>query len=326
MSGAETVPSSTTAARERDPGPQRSQQPVPGRFDRQLGVEGIGPVEQARLRACSVLVAGVGGVGGAVATYLAAAGVGRLILVHPGELEEPDLNRQTLMQPEDLGQPRVQGAVRTVRRHYPDVEVTGYDCGLDDPRLPGLIAGAGVVVDARHNFPERYWINRLCREHGVPEVVSAMDGTQVQLMTSLPGGPCWRCLFPEADAGWQPLGFRVLGAVAGTAGCLAATEAVKVITGAGTTLAGRLLFGDLWTMVFRTVAVQRRPGCPDCDPAVTMPTGADGFRPCGGMCGCAGERGHYTRGLRHTRTDGKAHTGEILTIGRFTCESGGRPT
>lgn len=268
----------------RMPASRVSTWPASRRFDRQLGVEGIGPAEQTRLRSSVVLVAGVGGVGGAVATYLAAAGVGRLVLVHPGELEEPDLNRQTLMHPADLGTPRVHAAARTLRQHYPDVDVVAHDCPVADPRLPGLVAEADVVVDARHNFPERYLLNRLCRDHAIPEVVAAMDGAQVQLMTSVPGGPCWRCLFPVGDPQWQPLGFRVLGAVAGTVGCLAAAEVVKLISGAGTSLSGRLLFGDLWSMDFRTVGVRRRSGCPDCDPAVTVPVGEGGFRPCGGVC------------------------------------------
>jgi molybdopterin/thiamine biosynthesis adenylyltransferase len=238
--------------------------PATRRFDRQLGIEGIGPTEQTRLRGSTVLVAGIGGVGGAVATYLAAAGVGRLVLVHPGELEEPDLNRQTLMEPGDVGTPRVHAAARTLSRHYPDVEVLAQDCPVADPAVPGLVTRADVVVDARHNFPERYLLNRLCRDRGVPEVVAAMDGAQVQLMTSTPGGPCWRCLFPQGDPDWQSLGFRVLGAVAGTVGCLAAAEVVKLVTGAGRPLSGRLLFGDLWTMDFRAVAVERRPGCADC--------------------------------------------------------------
>jgi molybdopterin/thiamine biosynthesis adenylyltransferase len=86
----------------------------------------------------------------------------------------------------------------------------------------------------------------------------------LQLLTSMPGGPCWRCVFPVADSGWQPLGFRVLGAVAGTVGALAAAEVVKLLTGAGTPLIGRLLYGDLWQMDFRTVTVQRVDDCPDC--------------------------------------------------------------
>jgi len=236
----------------------------PGRFERQLGVPGLGTHQQRLLGRARVVVAGVGGVGGAVATYCAAAGVGRLDLVHPGDLELPDLNRQTLMTPADLGRARVHAAARTLARHFPDVEVTAHDAGLDADVVPELIAGADVVVDARHNFPERYLINRLCREAGVPSVVAAMSGVQLQLLTCVRDGACWRCVFPEADPAWEPLGFRVLGAVAGTAGCLAAAEAVKLITGAGSVLSGRLLFGDLWTMSFQTLPVRSSPDCPDC--------------------------------------------------------------
>lgn len=242
--------------------------PAPvARFDRQLGVPGLDPRQQERLRRARVVVAGVGGVGGAAATYCAAAGVGRLDLVHPGDLELPDLNRQTLMTPADLGRPRVRAAAATLRRHFPDVEVVAHDTGVDDPRVPALVERADVVVDARHNFPERYLLNRLCRARGVPTVVAAMDGVELQLLTCVQDGPCWRCVFPEPDPGWEPLGFRVLGAVAGTAGCLAAAEAVKLLTGAGSVLRGRLLFGDLWSMTFRPVPVRRNAACPDCGAA-----------------------------------------------------------
>jgi molybdopterin/thiamine biosynthesis adenylyltransferase len=234
------------------------------RFDRQLGVPGIGRPQQERLRGATVVIAGIGGVGGAAATYCAAAGVGRLELIHPGELELPDLNRQTLMTPTDIGSPRVRTAARTLRRHFPDVEVVAHDTGLDDDRVPALLDRADVVIDARHNFPERYLLNRLCRSRGVPAVVAAMDGVQLQLLTCLPQGPCWRCVFPRPDPEWEPLAFRVLGAVAGAAGCLAAAEAVKVLTGAGSVLQGRVLYGDLWSMTFRPVPVRRNPECPDC--------------------------------------------------------------
>lgn len=234
------------------------------RFERQFGLPGLGAQQQAGLRAATVVIAGVGGVGGAAATYLAAAGVGRLELIHPGMLELPDLNRQTLMTPVDLGFPRVHAAAVTLRRHYPDVEVVAHDAGVADDVTSAALARADVVLDARHNFPERYLLNRLCRERGVPSVVAAMDGVALQLMTCAPGGPCWRCVFPRPDPQWQPLGFRVLGAVAGTVGCLASAEVVKLLTGAGVVLRGRLLYGDLWEMSFRSVPVRPAPGCTDC--------------------------------------------------------------
>ena len=235
-----------------------------GRFDRQLGIAGFGAEQQRRLRAATVLVAGVGGVGGASATYLAAAGVGRLVLVHPGRLEVPDLNRQTLMRPSWVGRDRVDCAADTLRAHYPDVEVDTHSCDLSDPRVPGLVAAADAVVDARHNFPERYEVNRRCVAARVPLVVAAMCAAEVQVLLVLPGGPCLRCVFGAGDPGWEPLGFPVLGVVAGLAGCLAAMEAIKVVTGFGAPAAGVLLHADLEDTAFRSLRVTRDPECPDC--------------------------------------------------------------
>lgn len=238
-----------------------------GRFDRQLSIPGFGADQQQRLRNASALIAGIGGVGGAAATYLAAAGIGRLILVHPGALEEPDLNRQTLMRPEWVGAPRVDCAARTLGKHYRDVEIEPYPWHLDDPRLPALAVEADVVVDARHNFPERYLLNRLCVQANVPLVVAAMNSTEGFVLTVEPGSPCLRCVFPEGDPSWQPLGFPVLGAVAGTAGCLAAMEVVKVVARFGKPATGQLVHFDLWDMDFRTLRAHRDPGCPDCGDA-----------------------------------------------------------
>lgn len=237
------------------------------RFERQLGIPGFGAAQQRRLREATVLVAGVGGVGGAAATYLAAAGVGRLLLVHPGTLEEADLNRQTLMRPDLIGTPRMACAAQTLRTLYPDVEIEGLDCGLDNPRLPGLVARSDAVVDARHNFPERYLLNRLCVQAGTPLVVAAMDATEAYLLASRPGTPCLRCAFAEGDPSWAPMGFRVLGAVAGAVGCLAAMEAVKIVGEFGQPSTGKLIHLDLWDMTFRTLRVPRDPRCPDCGSA-----------------------------------------------------------
>ncbi|SNQ50787.1 Molybdenum cofactor biosynthesis protein hesA, heterocyst-related [Frankia canadensis] len=236
------------------------------RYDRQLTIPGFGVSVQRRLSQATIVVAGVGGVGGATATYLAAAGVGRLILIHPGELEEPDLNRQTLMRPERVGQSRVLCAAETLRAHHPAVEVVPVDRALTDPSVPDLIAQADVVVDARHNFPERYLINRMCVRTGVPLVVAAMNATEGYLLVVRPGEPCLRCVFPEGDPSWEPLGFPVLGSVAGTLGCLAATEALKVAGRFAEPAAGRLVHVDLWDVEMRAPRTRRDPRCPDCAP------------------------------------------------------------
>ncbi|WP_241830190.1 HesA/MoeB/ThiF family protein [Parafrankia colletiae] len=237
----------------------------PGRYDRQLGIPGFGPAAQERLRRATVLVAGIGGVGGAAATYLAAAGVGRLVLVHPGPLEEPDLNRQTLMRPEWIGGSRVACAEQTLRAHHPGVEIVTFDRELAKlPELGQLVGEADVVVDARHNFPDRYRLNDLCVASRTPAVIAAMNATEGNVLVVEPGTPCLRCVFTEGDPSWEPLGFTVLGAVSGLAGCLAATEAIKIIARFGEPASGRLLQYDLWDMDFQSLRVRRDPACPTC--------------------------------------------------------------
>jgi molybdopterin/thiamine biosynthesis adenylyltransferase len=234
------------------------------RFDRQLSVPGFGQAGQSRLRAATALVAGVGGVGGSVATYLAAAGIGRLVLVHPGLLETPDLNRQTLMRPEWVGAPRALCAADTLRAHYPDVEIHARNYGLDHPDVPGLVRAADVVIDARHNFPERYLLNRLCLQAGVPLVIPAMHGTEGFVLAVRPGSPCLRCVFAEGDPAWAPLRFPVFGAVAGAVGCVAAMEAIKIVAGFGEPALGRIVHIDLWDTTFASFPTRRDPHCPDC--------------------------------------------------------------
>lgn len=202
--------------------------------------------------------------GGAAATYLAAAGIGRLVIVHPGALEVEDLNRQTLMLPTSLGLDRVGCAARTLRAHYPDVEIESWDCPLADPRIPDLVAASDVVVDARHNFEERYLVNRLCLQSAVPLVVPMMGATQAQLLIVVEGAPCLRCVYGEGDPVWDPLGFPVIGAVAGMVGCLGAMEAIKLLAGFGDPMTRHLLAIELRTSTFRTFRTVRDPACPDC--------------------------------------------------------------
>ncbi|MGO9973052.1 MAG: TOMM precursor leader peptide-binding protein [Solirubrobacteraceae bacterium] len=235
------------------------------RFDRQLTLPGFSADAQLRLRNATALVAGVGGVGGAAATYLAAAGVGRLVLLHPGPLELPDLNRQTLMRPEWLGRSRADCAAGTLADHYPDVEVVALAEGVNESSTGRWLQEATIALDCRHNFPERFLLNELCVATGVPYVFAAMNAGEGHVTVVRPGRTaCLRCVFVEGDPAWDPLGFPVLGAVAGTVGTLAALEAVKVLTGWGLPLHGRLLVMDLSDATFRSYATQRDPACPVC--------------------------------------------------------------
>lgn len=241
-------------------------------YDRQLSLPGFGVSAQRRLAESTVLIAGVGGLGGATATYLAAAGVGRLVLFHPGILEQPDLNRQTLMTPSWLGQPRVDCAADTLRRHHPSVEVVAVNEPITADRTSPFLAAADVVVDARHNFPERLLLNRLCVQLGVPMVEAAMNGAEGQVSVVRPGQTaCLACRCGPGDPDWEPLGFPVLGAVSGIVGSLAAIEAIKLVTGWGRPLDDRLLTLDLEQMVFQTLRVTRDPACPVCAGSSEIP-------------------------------------------------------
>ena len=244
-----------------------------GTYARQLSLPGFGVAAQQRLAESTVLIAGIGGLGGATATYLAAAGVGRLVLFHPGRLERPDLNRQTLMTPSGLGQLRVDCAAEALHRHYPNVAVVAVPEPITADRTPPFLVQSDVVVDARHNFPERLLLNRLCVELEVPMVEAAMNGAEGQVSVVRPGQTaCLACRYGDGDPGWEPLGFSVLGAVSGMVGCLAAIEAIKVVTGWGDPLEDQLLTFDLEHMIFQTLRTTRDPSCPVC--AGSRPTPA----------------------------------------------------
>jgi len=143
-----------------------------------------------------------------------------------------------------------------------------------DQTSPFLVQ-ADVVVDARHNFPERLLLNRLCVQLGVPMVEAAMNGAEGQVSVVRPGQTaCLACRCGDGDPEWEPLEFPVLGAVAGRVGCLAAIEAIKVVTGWGKPLDDRLLTLDLEHMIFQTLPITRDPACPVC--AGSYPTPATG--------------------------------------------------
>lgn len=234
-----------------------------GRFARQLKL--IGEEGQKKLKDSVVMVAGIGGLGGTAALYLAAAGVGKLILAHEGIIAEPDLNRQILMDAERIGEMRVPCAVESLKRIAPELEIEAYSERITVERAAPWVEAADIVIDARYDFPERYALNQLCREAGKPMVEAAMYGFEVSLTVVLPGEtPCLECLYPVRDSGWEPLGFPVLGATSGLAGCMAALEAVKFITGIGEITAGRMVRMDTLSLSSISVSLQDIPYCPAC--------------------------------------------------------------
>lgn len=233
-------------------------------YEWQMWVPGFGEAGQQKLKNSTVLISRVGGLGGIVAYQLAAAGIGRLILAHGGNLKPADLNRQLLMTHDWIGKPRVESAARRLRELNPRLEIEAVAENITASNAARLVSLADVVVDAAPLFEERYLMNREAVGQGRPMVECAMYELEATITTILPGKtPCLACLCPEKPATWKRQ-FPVFGAVSGTVGCLGAMEVIKVLTGLGEPLAGRLLKCDLRTMQFKTVKVRRTPGCPVC--------------------------------------------------------------
>lgn len=233
-------------------------------YEWQLWVSGFGEAGQERLKGASVLVSRVGGVGGAAAYELAAAGVGRLLLAHAGTLEPADLNRQLLMSHAGLGQARVELAAQRLRQLNPLVTVETVAENVNEANVARLVGQVDLVVDAAPRFRERLLLNREAVRQGKPLVDCAMYELEAQLTTILPGRTaCLACLYPTEPPQWNRR-FPVFGAVAGMIGCLGALEAIKVLAGLGEPLLDRLLVCDLGDMSFRTVSLQRRSDCPEC--------------------------------------------------------------
>jgi molybdopterin/thiamine biosynthesis adenylyltransferase len=234
------------------------------RYEWQMWTPGVGEAGQARLQAASVLVSRIGGVGGTVAYYLAAAGVGRLILAHGGDVRPSDLNRQLLMTTAGLGRPRVDSAARRLRELNPHVEIVTVHENVCEANAAALVAQADVIVDAAPRFGERFLLNRESVRQRKPMIECAMYDLEAQLTVFRPcETPCLACLYPDEPPHWRRE-FPVFGAVAGTVACLAAVEAIKLLTGVGELLTGTLLCADLATMQFRRFPIQRRPDCAVC--------------------------------------------------------------
>ena len=234
-------------------------------FKRQIQMPGFGEEAQAKLKNSSALVSRVGGLGGPAALYLAVAGIGKLIIAHSGDLTWSNLNRQILMRYDYVGKPRIECATELFARLNPHVEVIAIGENANEARAREWVAQVDVVCDCPPTFEERYALNTACVELRKPMIEAAMYGMEGTLTTLVPGEtPCLACLVPEPPAWWKPLGFPVLGAVSAALGCFTAIEAIKVLTGFGKPLKGKMLMYDADEMEFLKFPVKRRPGCPVC--------------------------------------------------------------
>ena len=233
-------------------------------YEWQLSVPDFGEDGQRRLKAATVLVTRCGGLGSVVAYELAAAGIGRLVLAHAGNVKPSDLNRQLLMTHSQLGKSRVKSAERRLRELNPRLEVLAIPENAGQDNAERLVAEADLVVDCAPLFEERFALNGAAVAQLKPIVECAMYELEATLTTIVPGQtPCLACYLPEQPPAWKRQ-FPVFGAVSGSVACLGAMEAIKVLAGFGEPLLGRLLRYDLRDLTFQIAELRRDPGCRVC--------------------------------------------------------------
>ena len=235
-----------------------------GIYEWQMWVPGFGEEGQLKLRNATALVSRVGGLGGPVAQELAAAGIGRLVLAHGGDLKPSDLNRQILMTHDWLGKPRVECAARRLRELNPYVEIEAVPENVNEHNAAELVSKADIVFSCAPLFSERFLMNRECVRQGKPLIDSAMFAMEGRVIVIVPGQtPCLACIYPEDPPHWKRQ-FPVFGGVAALAGCVAVMEGIKLLSGMGATLIGKMLYYDTSSMTFRTIPLARRNDCPVC--------------------------------------------------------------
>ena len=230
----------------------------------QMWTADFGEEGQEKLKAASVLISRCGGLGGVVAYELAAAGVGRLVIAHTGDIKPSDLNRQLLMTHDGLGTRRIDSIKQRLNDLNPRMEIVAVDENVNDENVEGLVEQVDVVVDCAPLFEERFLMNEQAVRQRKPMVECAMYELEAQITTFIPGRTaCLRCITPEIPPAWKRE-FPVFGAVSGTVGCIAAMEAIKLISGLGTPLANRLFIFDLGDVSFHNVRIHPDPDCPCC--------------------------------------------------------------
>jgi molybdopterin/thiamine biosynthesis adenylyltransferase len=238
------------------------------RYARQLKMPELGQQGQLRLRGASVIIVGAGGLGSPVSLYLAGAGVGTLGLADFDDVELGNIQRQILYGSGDVGRPKLAAAEDRLRETNPLVSVVRHETKITAANAAAILGRYDVVIDGTDNHESRYVISDACCSIDRPHVYGAVYGFEGRVSV-FPGakGPCYRCLYPvpPPSAGIPECAESgVLGPVPGVVGSLQAVEAVKLITGAGNPLLGRLAAIDTLAMEFRVLSIDRRSDCPAC--------------------------------------------------------------
>ncbi|MFY9509572.1 MAG: HesA/MoeB/ThiF family protein [Rubrivivax sp.] len=239
------------------------------RYARHLMLDAVGVEGQRRLLASHALVIGAGGLGSPAALYLGSAGVGRITLIDHDSVDLTNLQRQIAHDLSRVGLPKAESARHSIGAINPDVQVQALVQRADAVLLDRLLPDVDVVLDCSDNFRTRHLVNAACVRHRRPLVSGAAIGFdgQVSVYDSRDGrAPCYACLFPP-EAAHEDVACSTMGVLAplvGIIGCVQAAEALKLLSGAGTPLAGRLLMLDARTMHWDEIALTRQPGCTVC--------------------------------------------------------------
>ncbi len=249
------------------------------RYARHVILPGVGSDGQRRLRAARVLVVGAGGLGSPALLYLAAAGVGMIGVVDDDVVDATNLQRQVVHGVDDVGRPKVDSAAESVARISPETRVVRHGERLDALTAMEVLADYDLVLDGADNFPTRYLVGDACARLGIPHVWGSVYRFDGQVSVWWAGeGPCYACVFPgqpPPDAVPSCSVGGVLGAVCACVGSVMATEAVKLVTGSGDPLVGRLLVHDALRQTWDALPVRADPTCRVCG------SGADATRPLG---------------------------------------------
>ena len=249
------------------------------RYSRHLIIPDVGMTGQKRLKNARVLVVGAGGLGSPALLYLAAAGVGTLGIVDFDVVDESNLQRQIIHGQSDVGRPKAESARDSIREINPLVNVVVHDVRLDNDNVMEIFSQYDLIVDGTDNFATRYMVNDACVLLGKPYVwgsIYRFDGQASVFWAEY--GPCYRCLYPEPPPpGMVPSCAEggVLGVLCASIGSIQVNEAIKLLTGIGEPLAGRLMIYDALEMTYRSVNVRKDPECVVCgkNPEITLETG-----------------------------------------------------
>ena len=242
------------------------------RYQRHLSLPGFGPAAQERLKAGSVLVIGAGGLGCPALLYLAAAGVGRIVVVDPDTVDTSNLQRQVLYATDDEGRVKVEAAAARLAALNPHVRITAVAESLTEANARALVAGHDLVLDGTDDFATRFAVNAACVVERVT-LVSGAIGRWTGQVGVFSVRPCYRCFVPDIPPDAETCAaVGVVGALAGVVGSMMALEAMKLLTDAGQPLTGRLLIYDALAAETRTVRIGADPECPVCGDKMSTKT------------------------------------------------------